>query len=112
MQSSRRVGKALACPPFTIAVLMTVGTAQGRLCLPYGSAAHPDSIFKQRTHQNLPRREAPEAMRLVSHPSKSEGAGNAGRPWHPRSVCKNCTRWTTGTRHARRSLRDGFTAYG
>jgi hypothetical protein len=45
---------------------------------PYGSSPHPDSIFKQRTHQNLPRREAPEAMRLVSRPRNQRAQETPG----------------------------------
>src|SRR3954454_12986499 len=45
--------------------------------------AHLDSIFKQRTHQNLPRREAPGAMRLVSPPRKLRGRRKRRAPEAP-----------------------------
>src|SRR5882724_4761071 len=39
---NRRVGKALACPPFSNLIPgEMVGTAQGRLCPPYSFETHP-----------------------------------------------------------------------
>jgi len=54
--------------------------------------------------------------RGAKHPSfsnrlpKKEGAGNAGRAWHPQPVCNGSkhTVVTTGTPNVRRFLRNGF----
>ena len=42
----------------------------------------------------------------------TEGAGKAGCPEHPQSVCRKCTRWTTSTpENTRLSPRNGFNGF-
>ena len=106
-----------------------VGTAQARLCPPYGtprnagwSADRWNGAGLRRfrcecqTADERPRSRGRACPRFACRcPPKNEGAGNAGCALHPRSrvqrVEKNCTRAYRAAENIRHPLRNGFTAY-
>jgi hypothetical protein len=54
---------------------------------PYGSLRSQGRLAERHTLA-IPQRNFARALHEIFAPSKIEGAGNAGRPMHPRPVCR------------------------